>query len=76
MGPGAGSVSPGPADNYPLFGSGLHTCFGIHINRVQIPAICRCVLRLKGLRRKAGPDGRLQLEGPFPDGLILAFDPA
>lgn len=63
-----------PADNYLLFGAGLHECFGIHINRVQIPAICRSVLRLAGLRRKPGPDGLLQMVGPFPDRCILEFD--
>ena len=63
-----------PADNYLLFGTGRHACFGTHINRVQIPAICRSVLRLEGLRRKRGSDGQLQLEGPFPDRWILEFD--
>lgn len=63
-----------PADNYLLFGTGRHACFGTHINRVQIPAICRSLLRLEGLRRKPGPDGKIQLEGTFPDRFILEFD--
>lgn len=63
-----------PAGDYLLFGSGRHTCFGAHINRVQISAICRSVLRRKGLRRKAGQDGQMKYDGPFPDSLLLEFD--
>ena len=64
-----------PDDNYLLFGRGLHTCFGQHINRVQIPAICKSILRLNNLRRGPDPEGQIQFEGPFPDRFVLAFDP-
>ncbi len=61
--------------DYMLFGSGRHTCFGAHINKVQITAICRAVLMLTGLRRKEGDAGNIKYEGPFPDSFILEFDP-
>ncbi|MCZ6860455.1 MAG: cytochrome P450 [Alphaproteobacteria bacterium] len=63
-----------PNDNYLLFGAGRHACFGKYINRVQIPAICKSVLRLNDLRRAPGPEGHIQLEGPFPDRFVLEFD--
>ncbi|WP_053179855.1 cytochrome P450 [Pseudomonas kilonensis] len=69
------SFRPGrPSGDYLLFGGGRHTCFGAHINRVQISAICRSVLRRKGLRRKAGQEGQMKYDGPFPDSLLLEFD--
>jgi cytochrome P450 len=64
-----------PDDNYLLFGQGLHTCFGQHINRVQIPAICKSILRLNNLRRAPGAEGQIQTEGPFPDRFVVEFDP-
>ena len=60
--------------DYLLFGAGRHTCFGSHINRIQIQAICRSVLRKKGLRRKAGQDGQMKYDGPFPDSMSVEFD--
>lgn len=63
-----------PDSEYILFGSGRHTCFGAHINRVQITEICRSVLSLRGLRRKTGDEGHIKYEGPFPDSLTLEFD--
>jgi hypothetical protein len=47
----------------------LHTCFGQYINRVQIPAILKPLLRKKRLQR-AGP---LQYTGPFPSNLPVTF---
>ncbi|MCI5150105.1 MAG: cytochrome P450 [Candidatus Electrothrix sp. MAN1_4] len=67
-------ISGRPDVDYLFFGSGRHTCFGTHINRVQIPAICRAVLRKKGIRRKVGQDGQMKYEGPFPDSMHLEFD--
>ncbi len=52
------------------FGYGLHTCFGQHVNRVQIPAILKPLLKHSGLRRA----GELQYEGPFPSSLPVSLD--
>jgi cytochrome P450 len=46
------------------FGYGMHTCFGQHINRVQIPGILKPLVK-KGVTRA----GELQYEGPFPSSL-------
>ena len=63
-----------PSNDYLLFGKGQHVCFGAHINMVQIPEICRSVLRLPGLRPAEGESGEVQYDGPFPDHWILEFD--
>lgn len=65
-----------PLDRYLPFGYGLHTCFGAAINAVQIPEVVAAVLRLPGLRRAPGSLGRLVYDGPFPDRLVVEFDPA
>jgi cytochrome P450 len=52
------------------FGYGLHTCFGQYVNRVQIPAILKPLLKRRGLRRA----GDLQYEGPFPSSLSVSLD--
>jgi cytochrome P450 len=52
------------------FGYGLHTCFGQYVNRVQIPAILKPLLKCPGLRRA----GDLQYEGPFPSSLPVSLD--
>jgi cytochrome P450 len=52
------------------FGYGLHTCFGEHVNRVQIPGILKPLLRKQGLRRA----GELKYQGPFPSSLPVRFD--
>jgi len=66
-----------PADNYILWGDGLHTCFGAHINPVLIPALLKPLLRQEGLRRAAGPAGRMDTERtPFPAHLRLEFGAA
>jgi cytochrome P450 len=52
------------------FGYGLHTCFGQYVNRVQIPAILKPLLKHPGLRRA----GELQYEGPFPSSLPVSLD--
>ena len=61
-----------PDHNYLHFGTGLHTCFGEHINMVQIPGIVKAVLKRPGLRRTAP----MISEGPFPVSLNVAFDAA
>lgn len=57
-----------PWEDYLHFGHGLHTCFGLAINRVQLPALGMALLERPGLRR-AGP---LASEGPFPSSLPIA----
>ncbi len=63
-----------PLDCYLHFGHGLHICFGLSVNQVQIPELVAAVLRLPGLRRAPGREGRLCWDGPFPDRLIVEFD--
>jgi cytochrome P450 len=66
-----------PWNNYILWGDGLHTCFGAHINQVLIPAILKPLLREEGLRRVAGPVGQIDTEGtPFPVHMWLEFQAA
>ena len=63
-----------PIDSYLHFGWGLHQCFGLAVNKVQVPEIVAALLRLPGLRRAPGADGHVQLDGPFPNRLVLEFD--
>lgn len=59
---------------YLHFGYGMHRCFGLAINGVQIPELVATLARLPNLRRAAGKAGRITWDGPFPDRLILEFD--
>jgi cytochrome P450 len=59
---------------YLHFGYGLHQCFGLAINQVQIPELAAALLRLPNLRRSPGPEGQIVSDGPFPDRLVLQFD--
>jgi len=62
-------------NDYILWGYGLHTCFGAHINRVMIPAILKPLLAQKGLRRATGSAGQIDSGGtPFPVHFIVEFD--
>lgn len=63
-----------PGWQYLHFGDGLHTCFGRYINQVQIPLMAMALLTRPNLRRAPGPDGELQLDGPFPSRLVLEYD--
>lgn len=63
-----------PGWQYLHFGDGLHTCFGRYINQVQIPLMAMALLTRPNLRRAPGPDGVLQLDGPFPSRLVLEYD--
>jgi cytochrome P450 len=64
-----------PWDDYILWGDGLHTCFGAHINKVLIPAILKPLLKQQGLRRAPGPAGRIDTQKtPFPVHLSLEFE--
>jgi cytochrome P450 len=63
-----------PAQDYILWGDGLHTCFGAHINQVLIPAILKPLLKQPNLRRAAGAAGQVDTGGtPFPQHLWLEF---
>lgn len=63
-----------PAQDYILWGDGLHTCFGAHINQVLIPAILKPLLCQPNLRRTPGPPGQIDTGGtPFPQHLWLEF---
>lgn len=73
--PDPGQVQAGrPLDQYLHFGWGMHTCFGLYINNVQVPELVAGLLRLPNLRRARGMAGRLVYDGPFPDHLFVAFD--
>lgn len=61
-------------ERYLHFGEGLHTCFGLRINAVQIPELMAGLLRLPNLRREEGARGRIAWDGPFPEHLVLQFD--
>jgi cytochrome P450 len=63
-----------PADRYIHFGSGMHTCFGEYVNRVQLPIVLKRLLQQKALRRAPGEAGEIQFDGPFPDRLIVEFE--
>jgi cytochrome P450 len=54
-----------PDYHYMHFGYGMHECFGVYMNRVMIPEICKAVLKLPKLRRAAGPAGKLRLDDEF-----------
>lgn len=72
--PNSFSVNRG-ADSYILWGDGLHTCFGAHINQAMIPAILKPLLKTTGLRRAEGNAGFIDTEGtPFPAHLVVEFD--
>jgi len=59
---------------YIHFGHGLHTCFGLHINRVLLPLMLKDLLKRRGLRRAPGPEGRLSKRGLFADRLVIHFE--
>jgi cytochrome P450 len=60
-------------DKYLHFGRGLHTCYGLMINGVQLPALVGAVVRLPNIRRASGRFRPLLYEGPFPDRLVVEF---
>jgi cytochrome P450 len=60
-----------PAHAYILWGYGMHTCFGAHINQAVIPQLLKPLLRRPGLRRAGPVDGA---GTPFPVHFPVAFD--
>jgi cytochrome P450 len=63
-----------PWSDYMLFGHGLHTCYGRHIVRAQLPAMAQALFEGPRLKRARGRAGKLRFEGPFPAGLAVRFD--
>jgi cytochrome P450 len=64
-------------DVYMLWGFGLHTCFGDHLNRVTLPALLTPLLTKPGLRRAAGAAGQIDSGGtPFPVHMQVEWSPA
>jgi cytochrome P450 len=63
-----------PWESYMLFGYGMHTCYGQHIVRAQMPALATALFEGPRIKRARGHDGRLRFEGPFPSGLTVRFD--
>lgn len=64
-----------PWSTYLHFGDGLHTCFGLQINRLHLPALATALLEGAPIRRLPGDAGRLRNEGPYPSGLGVALRP-
>lgn len=64
-----------PADVYLTYGVGMHTCFGRHINAVQIARIVGAVLAAGRVERAVGRAGKLQVDGQFPVHLRLTITP-
>jgi cytochrome P450 len=64
-----------PWDAYMLWGYGMHTCFGDHLNRITLPAILKPLLSQKNLRRAPGAAGQIDNgDTPFPVHFNVAFD--
>jgi len=64
-------------EDYIIWGTGLHTCFGAAINEAVIPAILKPVLAQTNLRRAEGAAGQVDSGGtPFPQHFTVTFDPA
>jgi cytochrome P450 len=57
-----------PPDRYLHFGRGLHLCGGIDINRIQVPALVRELVRF-GVTAHSG----VTMQGPFPDVLVVTI---
>jgi cytochrome P450 len=64
-----------PWSTYLHFGEGLHTCFGLEINRVHLPALATALLEGPPIARLPGVAGRLRNEGPYPSNLGVSLGP-
>jgi cytochrome P450 len=64
-----------PWSTYLHFGDGLHTCFGLEINRVHLPALATALLEGAPIARLSGVDGALRNEGPYPSSLGVSLGP-
>ncbi len=58
-----------PWKDYLHFGHGLHECWGLAINRAQLPALATALLERPQLRRV----GKLRTDGPYPTSLRVAL---
>lgn len=58
---------------YMHFGYGMHICFGVYINLVMVPMICKALLEKADLRRAGGEAGQLSLEGIFAKRLVVEY---
>jgi cytochrome P450 len=64
-----------PWGDYILWGYGMHTCFGAHVNRAVMPEVLKPLLLKPGLRRAAGAAGRIDGGGtPFPQHFSVQWD--
>jgi len=64
-----------PWHDYIVWGYGMHTCFGAHINRAVMPEILKPLLAKPGLRRAGGAAGRIDGGGtPFPQHFSVEWD--
>jgi cytochrome P450 len=64
-----------PWSTYLHFGDGLHTCFGLEINRVHLPALATALLEGPPIARLPGVAGKLRNEGPYPSNLGVSLGP-
>jgi cytochrome P450 len=62
-----------PLDRYLHFGLGMHTCYGLAINGIQIPELIGALVQLPNLRRASGRFYDKLYEGPFPDRLVVEW---
>jgi steroid delta-isomerase-like uncharacterized protein len=63
-----------PPHHYLHFGWGLHQCLGKYISQVQIVELVKALLRLPGLRRAEGSEGRIRYEQTFPANFVVCFE--
>ena len=59
-----------------IFGHGIHKCIGAMLARVQTAECFRALFSRPGFRRAAGKKGKLERLGPYPEKLMVEFDPA
>lgn len=64
-----------PSSAYLHFGKGQHTCFGARINHIVVPLAVKALLTLENLRYEGDGKGVIEYEGPFPNRMMLSFDP-
>jgi cytochrome P450 len=63
-----------PLDSYLHFGHGLHTCFGLAINRVQLPALAAALFEGPPIQLRE-PGGAIVYDRSYPASLTVQFGP-
>jgi len=63
-----------PAEYYMVFGYGQHWCIGAYIAIAQITQTFKALLKCDGLRRVAGPDGKLRRINIYPAYMTVELD--